>query len=310
MMQEQPIFLNDTDSLAVETVAAIRNGEVSKLKRLLAEHPALAKARIVETAKGERDDGKEAGGETGIGNASEKGCENLSTLPADGDNHPGTASISWEISDKRAARSLLHVATDWPGHFPNVAETIRELVLAGADVNARLFGPNTETPLHWAASNDDVAALDALLDGGADIEASGAVIAGGTPLDDAIAFGQWNTARRLVERGAQYALWHAAALGMTEAVESHLAGKAVLPSKYPWGANSATPHPGEITVAFWCACHGGQRESAERLLAAGANLNWVSSWDGLTPLEAARRSGAKELVQWLIGQGAEQPRSC
>jgi hypothetical protein len=309
-MQEQPIFLNDTDSLAVETVTAIRNGDVSQLKRLLAEHPDLAKARIVETAKGEGNDGNEAAEETGNGTASEKGLANIPASGAEGDNHSGTAGISWEIGDQRTARSLLHVAADWPGHFPNVAETIRELVRAGADVNARFCGPNTETPLHWAASNDDVAALDALLDAGADIEASGAVIAGGTPLDDAIAFGQWNTARRLVERGAQYALWHAAALGMTEAVENHLSGKAILPGKYPWGANSATPHPGEITVAFWCACHGGQRETAERLLAAGADLNWVSSWDELTPLEAARRSGAKELVQWLIGQGAEQPRSC
>ncbi len=30
-------------------------------------------------------------------------------------------------------RSLLHVATDWPGHFPNVASTIATLVEAGAD---------------------------------------------------------------------------------------------------------------------------------------------------------------------------------
>ena len=68
--------------------------------------------------------------------------------------------------------------------------------------------------MHGPASSDDVDALDALLDAGADIEAPGAVIAGGTPLDDAVGFGQWNAARRLVERGAQTAVWHAAALGL------------------------------------------------------------------------------------------------
>ena len=69
------------------------------------------------------------------------------------------------------SRSLLHVATDWPGHFPEVAASIAVLVAAGADVNARFRGPHAETPLHWAASSDDVAALDALLDAGADIGA-------------------------------------------------------------------------------------------------------------------------------------------
>src|SRR6185503_2808131 len=81
--------------------------------------------------------------------------------------------------------TLLHVATDWPGHFPDVVKTVKTLIMAGADVNARGSGPHTETPLHWAASSDDVEVLDALLDAGADIEAQGAVIGGGTPMSDA-----------------------------------------------------------------------------------------------------------------------------
>jgi ankyrin repeat protein len=74
-----------------------------------------------------------------------------------------------------ASRTLLHVAADWPGHFPNGAATVEMLVEAGADVNARFDGRHTEAPLHWAASSDDVEVLDALLDHGADIESPGSV---------------------------------------------------------------------------------------------------------------------------------------
>lgn len=183
-------------------------------------------------------------------------------------------------------RSLLHIATDWPGHFPGCAAVVGALVAAGADVDARGAGAVTETPLHWAASGDDVAALDALLDRGADIEAAGAVIAGGTPLEDAVAFGQWNAARRLVARGATVTFRQAAALGLTDVVARH---------------------PGsddQVSMAFWYACHGGQRTTAELLLRRGAEIDWVALWDGLTPLDAAVRSEAEELTGWLRARGA------
>ena len=41
------------------------------------------------------------------------------------------------------------------------------------------MGSHNETPLHWAASSNDVAVADALIDAGADIEAAGGVIGGG-----------------------------------------------------------------------------------------------------------------------------------
>jgi hypothetical protein len=218
--------------------------------------------------------------------------------------HPGlaTARVMRPEAGEHAARTLLHVATDWPGHFPNGAATVAALIDAGADVHARFVGSHAETPLHWAASSDEVEVLDALIDAGADIEAAGGVIAGGTPLDDAVAFGQWRAARRLVERGAQTALWHAAALGLMDRIETHFT-TGPLPAPHPWGA-SATPPPDEVDVAFWCACHGGQSEAAAYLLGRGADLNWVSPWDGLTPLDAAVREGADELATWLRSRGA------
>ena len=72
---------------------------------------------------------------------------------------------------RTVTRTLLHVATDWPGHFPNGPGVVAALLAAGADVDGRFSGPHTETPLHWAASCDDVPVLDVLLDAGADIEA-------------------------------------------------------------------------------------------------------------------------------------------
>jgi hypothetical protein len=146
-----------------------------------------------------------------------------------------TARIISRARCGEQSRSLLHIATDWPGHFPNSTRTVRVLIAAGTDVNAQFAGGHTETPLHWAASCDDVEVLDAMIDAGADIEADGAVIAGGTPLADAVGFGQWNAARRLVERGA--------------------------------------------------------------------DLDWIG-YDRLTAIDAARRSGAHELVDWLRQRGA------
>jgi hypothetical protein len=67
--------------------------------------------------------------------------------------HPHLATAA--LGDSRMTRSLLHVATDWPGHYPNGPTIVAALVEAGADVRARFTGPHTETPLHWAASSDD-----------------------------------------------------------------------------------------------------------------------------------------------------------
>ncbi|WP_406065119.1 ankyrin repeat domain-containing protein [Streptomyces sp. NBC_01077] len=187
-------------------------------------------------------------------------------------------------------RSLLHLATDWPGHRPHGPETVAVLVAAGADPDARFTGAHRETPLHWAASNDDVAMIDALVAAGADIEADGAVIAGGTPLADARAFGQWRAARRLLELGALPTFQDAATLGLLDLVEARL-------------TDSPALSPEEIDQAFWGACQGGWLPVAVRLLEAGADIDRIG-WNDLTPLDIARAEKAEEIVGWLTARGA------
>jgi uncharacterized protein len=202
--------------------------------------------------------------------------------------NPVLATARIGAPERGQSRTLLHVVTDWPGNVPEAGAKIRALVAAGADVNARFTGPHTETPLHWAASSDDVEALDALLDAGADIEAEGAVIGGGTPIADAVAFGQWKAARRLLERGARTTIWQAAALGLVDRVQVAL-------------DRTSPPAQDELDNALWCAAHGGQRTTAELLLDRGADPRWVGH-GGLTAAAAAERSGAHELAAWLRAQ--------
>lgn len=199
-------------------------------------------------------------------------------------DHPALVT-SRLIDQKGHARTLLHVATDWPGHFPAVAETIAVLIAEGADASAPMVGPHAETPLHWAASSNDVTALEALLDGGADIEAPGAVFTNGTAMSDAVVFANWECARRLLARGAQTTLSQASGLGLLDRVIA-------------LGAGQPVPSAEEITGSFWHACRGGQRQTAEHLLSRGANPHWIG-WDHKTPSQVAAEAGHTGLAAWI-----------
>jgi uncharacterized protein len=195
---------------------------------------------------------------------------------------------------RRGWRTPLHLVTDWPGYFPNGPEVVRLLIAAGADPSAPSDDGPSETPLHWAASSDDVEVAAALIDGGADIEALGGSIAGAGPLANAVGYGCWHVARLLVARGARVdALWQAAALGMHERVLEHLAA-------------DSPPTQQELDAAFWQACHGGQLRIAQLLLARGANIDATPDYSNQTPLEVAGSTDTRrgQLVNWLRARGA------
>jgi ankyrin repeat protein len=208
--------------------------------------------------------------------------------------HPGLASA--RIQDDRGSKTLLHVVTDWPGFFPNGPAVVKVLISAGSDPNARAEGGKfLETPLHWAASSDDVEVAEALITGGADIEAGGASIADGTTLDNAVGYGCWRVARLLLEHGAKVQKpWIAAALGMTSLTASFF-------------KEGSAPSTEGLNHAFWHACRGGYRRTAEYLLARGADLNWIPDYARETALQAASDgmdTGREALVNWLRAKGA------
>jgi ankyrin repeat protein len=206
--------------------------------------------------------------------------------------HPGLASS--RLVGNRGSRTPLHVATDWPGYFPNGPAVVRSLIDAGADPNAAPLGmPHTETPLHWAASSDDADVAEVLIEGGADLEAPGGSIAG-TPLANAVGYGCWHVARLLVQRGARVeSLWQAAALGLLARVEEIVTA-------------SPPPTDDEINGAFWQACHGGQRRTAEYLLAHGADIDARPEYAEGTPLDVAGALDTRRqtMVTWLRELGA------
>ena len=204
------------------------------------------------------------------------------------------------VDEHGVARTLLHVVADWPGHLVQGRALVDILVAAGADVNAHLICANIaaapETALHWAASGDDVAVLDALLDHGANIEAPGAVFTGGTAMSDAVVFAQWHAARRLLARGASTTFWQAAALGLVDRVHEHLAA-------------APLPTAAQLQNALWHACRGGQLAVAELLLTCGAVPNW-RGYDNKTALDVALElqpaDPAQPLVTLLRASGARR----
>jgi ankyrin repeat protein len=186
----------------------------------------------------------------------------------------------------------LHLFADAPGHRPNAAAIVTALVRAGAVLDAHATGTwHHETALHWAASNDDVELIDALLDAGADIEHPGSSIGDGPPIQSALGYAQWAALRRLYERGSSVDLAQATALGLMPLVRS-------LADAVP------QPEQEELSVAFWNACRAGQLEAARYLLGHGAELNWAAPWSGQTPLDAARAAHQDATAEWLAAQGA------
>jgi uncharacterized protein len=66
-----------------------------------------------------------------------------------------------------------------------------------------------------------------------------------------------------------------------------------------------------LISVFWHACVAGQRRAAERLLSAGADLNWEPDYAEGTALDAATGLGTRRenVIEWLRSIGARSAQT-
>jgi ankyrin repeat protein len=143
--------------------------------------------------------------------------------------------------------------------------TARDLVAAGADVNAQ--DSETMTALHWAAHWGDLELVELLLGEGAEANVSNRY--GVTPLHEASLVGNVSMINVLLQAGAD--------------------------------PNSAF---GSGETAVMTAARTGNIEAVDALLSNGGDVNAAEEWRGQTPLMWAANEGHAEMVQFLIDKGA------
>jgi ankyrin repeat protein len=193
------------------------------------------------------------------------------------------------------------------------------------------------TALHAAAAVDDVAAIEALLSDGAQIDARDGT--GATALLVATHGNRIDAARALIEAGADVnakdriedsAYLYAGARGHLEILKLTLSHGADLKSTNRYGGTALIPasERGHVETVHtliaagvdvdhvnklnWTALleavilgDGGERHQkiVGLLIDAGANVN-LADGDGVTPLQHARSRGYKEIEKLLLAAGA------
>ncbi len=233
--------------------------------------------------------------------------------------------------DEAAVRTLLRQKADinapdvegmtplhWAAHNGSV-EMVRALLAAGAKPNAtNRYGV---TPLHEAATLGNALMVNALLKAGADSNA--AYGDGETPLMIAARTGNPEVVKGLLESGAavnaaekfrgQTALMLAANENHAPIVKALLAAGANPNARtLEYDFQTLTGGAGGIIHdrpqgglnALILAARQGATESAEALIAAGADVNATEPQYGFTALQAAIFNGKYSLAKTLIQKGA------
>ncbi len=164
-----------------------------------------------------------------------------------------------------------------------------------------------ETPLHWAASNDDVALAEILLDAGADIDADGGIILAGIPVWNAVIFRCVNVARCLIERGAAVNLMIVAGAGRRDLLGQYfdeqgqvVADAGTLPC---WDEHRYAESA--LNSAFGFACRNGHVTVAKELLELGVDPT-IKNPTGDTPFKQAEEGAHKIVIAWMKGRGIEE----
>ncbi|HEU4837547.1 MAG TPA: ankyrin repeat domain-containing protein [Pyrinomonadaceae bacterium] len=229
------------------------------------------------------------------------------------------------LATSRSTRShptlLQAVALDGKDKPHNV-EMAQVLIDAGAEL---------DEPLVAAASIDNRAVAELLLDHGAAIDGTG----GWTPLEEALYWNNRNVLALLLERGAKVQnLRTAAGLGRIDLIENYFNTDGTLKPEagklnWPWGDPdiiAASNHPakgkqslvdrvkawsqdqqGIVDNAFVYACMHGHIEAAKLLLDKGAGINAIPGgfdYAG-TGLHYAALNGHRPMIEFLLAHGAD-----
>jgi ankyrin repeat protein len=172
-----------------------------------------------------------------------------------------------------------------------------------------------EYPLHHAATSGNVEAARMLIEAGADVHARERSYH--TPLSWAMIEGTHPVARLLIQHGATYDLWVAAAFGDLQRVRSFFMpdGKLV-PNASVHGSSRKgadgqfLPKPpatdaGVLSDAFFIACINGRSDVARFIMDQAKVTGLPFDLFGL-PLHSATRFGHREMVVFLLSLGADR----
>ena len=190
-------------------------------------------------------------------------------------------------------RTALHVVADWPGYFPNGPEIVRSSSLRAPTPTTatpsrvprrRCTGrPAATTPTSPPRSSTAAPTSKSRTDRSARLSTM--------PSDTAA--------------GMSPASWSPAAPGSTSC---GMPARSACSTASRSCSTPRTRRTEEVSQAFWHACAGGQRRAAERLLAAGADLNWEPDYAVGTPLDTAAGLGTRQenVIGWLRDRGARR----
>jgi len=198
-----------------------------------------------------------------------------------------------------------------------MAQPIAQLLIeSGANPETRFQGDG-ETVLHRAASSSaDSAIIEVLLDHGAEIDAPGGVIRGGTPLMNSVYFGFEDVAALLAKRGAAvHNIIAAAGLGRLDLIEAWYRPTGQYLQEATRISHSATYAPGallsEQDAAHWsynaviAALSCRQYATVDWFLAHGFDIDRIPEGVEWSCLHHAAYAGSLPMAMYLVAKGAD-----
>nr|WP_223158783.1 ankyrin repeat domain-containing protein [Wolbachia endosymbiont of Pentalonia nigronervosa] len=194
----------------------------------------------------------------------------------------------------------LHYAT-WKGHL----DTVKFLVERGADINAIDTDSNHRKPIHIAAQGGSKDIIEFFLNEGMSVNDI-AIGNGWTPLHYTAWKGHVNTAKFLVERGANInakdnisntpiilGAWH----GQLDIVTYFISDENV-------NVNTRDGKGNDGRTILHYAAQNDKLEVVKFLVEKGADINAIATGNGWTPLHYASWNGHMDVVKYLVEKGS------